>query len=47
LQTGRSTSWDMPPVHFAIVLFWKWGLMNYLPWMALNHDPPDLNLLSS
>jgi hypothetical protein len=29
-------------------LFWRWGgLMNYLPWLALNQDPPDLSLSSS
>jgi hypothetical protein len=28
-------------------LFWKWDLANYLPRLALNHDPPDLSFLSS
>jgi hypothetical protein len=23
-------------------LFWRWDLMNYLPWLALNLDLPDL-----
>jgi hypothetical protein len=27
--------------------FSRWGLTNYLPGLALNHDPPDLCLLSS
>jgi hypothetical protein len=27
-------------------LFWRWGLMNYLPVLALNHIPPDLSLPS-
>jgi hypothetical protein len=25
----------------------RWDLGNILPWLALNHDPPDLCLLSS
>jgi hypothetical protein len=25
----------------------RWGLVNYLPGLALNRDPPDLCLLSS
>jgi hypothetical protein len=26
---------------FLLWLFWRWGaLMNYLPELALNHDPP-------
>jgi hypothetical protein len=28
-------------------LFWRWGLMNYLPWLFLNSDPPYLSLPSS
>jgi hypothetical protein len=28
-------------------LFWTWDLKNYLPWLASNHDPPNLSLLSS
>jgi hypothetical protein len=27
-------------------LFWRWGFMNYLPWLASNHNPPDLSFLS-
>jgi hypothetical protein len=26
-------------------LFWRWGLSNYLPKLALNYDPCDLSLL--
>jgi hypothetical protein len=28
-------------------LFWRWGLLNYLPGLASNDKPPDLSLLSS
>jgi hypothetical protein len=28
-------------------LFWRWGLENYLPRLALNCDPPNFNLPSS
>jgi hypothetical protein len=31
---------------FLVMGFLRWGLMNYLPGLALNHDPPDLCLLS-
>jgi hypothetical protein len=37
--------WAPPPVHF-LWLFWRWGLMNYLPGLASNCDPPDLSLSS-
>jgi hypothetical protein len=32
---------------FSFWLFCRWGFMNYLPGLALNHDPPDLSLPSS
>jgi hypothetical protein len=28
-------------------LFWTWGLVNYLPRLALNHNPPDRSLPTS
>jgi hypothetical protein len=28
-------------------LFWRWSLVNYLPGLALNHNPPNLILPSS
>jgi hypothetical protein len=28
-------------------LFWRWGLVNYLPGLVLNRDPPNLSLPSS
>jgi hypothetical protein len=28
-------------------LFWRWGLLNYLPRLASNHDPPNLSIPSS
>jgi hypothetical protein len=28
-------------------LFWGWGLLIYLPGLALNHYPPDLSLPNS
>jgi hypothetical protein len=36
--------------HLQNILFWliwKWGLLNYLPGLASNWGPLDLNLLSS
>jgi hypothetical protein len=27
-------------------VFWRWYLVHYLLWLALNHDPPDLSLPS-
>jgi hypothetical protein len=30
-----------------IWLVWRWGLMNYLPRMASNRNPPSLSLLNS
>jgi hypothetical protein len=36
--------------HFQSILlqlFWRWGLTNYLPRLALNSDHPDLSLQSS
>jgi hypothetical protein len=48
LQNRYFTAWATPPVHFALVIFWKWvGLENYLSGLALNHDPPNLILPSS
>jgi hypothetical protein len=32
---------------FVMGLFSRQGLMNYLPGLASNHDPPDLCFLSS
>jgi hypothetical protein len=31
---------------FAL-LFWRWDLQNYLPWLASDHNPLDLSLPSS
>jgi hypothetical protein len=28
-------------------LFWRWGLTNYVPWLASNLDPLYLSLPSS
>jgi hypothetical protein len=28
-------------------LFWRWGLVNYLPRLAANHDSPNFSLPSS
>jgi hypothetical protein len=33
--------------HFQSILFWlfwRWGVVNYLPGLVSNHDPPDLSL---
>jgi hypothetical protein len=38
----------MPPVHFSLVILeMGGGLENYLPGLALNHDPSNLSLPSS
>jgi hypothetical protein len=33
--------------HHASFYWLRWGLAKCLPGLALNHDPPDLRLLSS
>jgi hypothetical protein len=40
------TSWDIRPAHLFL-LFWKWRLVNYLPRLPSNCNPPDLSLPSS
>jgi hypothetical protein len=37
----------MPLVHFGLVNFWRWCLLNYLPGLALNHSSPYLSLPGS
>jgi hypothetical protein len=37
----------MLELHLQFVLlwlFWRWGLLNYFPWLASNRDPPYLSL---
>jgi hypothetical protein len=46
LQSKHSIAWVIPPVYFALVIFWRWSLLNYLPQLASNHDPPDLSFPS-
>jgi hypothetical protein len=36
-----------PPFRFALVIFGDGGLLNYLPRLASNHDPPYLSLPNS
>jgi hypothetical protein len=31
LQSKCSTTWATLPVHFALLISWKWGLVNYSP----------------
>jgi hypothetical protein len=31
LQSRHSTTWTIPLVHFVLVVFWRWGLVNYFP----------------
>jgi hypothetical protein len=40
------TPWALLPAPFCDGFFWD-GVINYLPGLALNHDPPDLCLLCS
>jgi hypothetical protein len=48
LQSRCSTTCDITPVHFALVIFGGEGsLRHYLPWLALSHDPPDLSFPNS
>jgi hypothetical protein len=41
--------WPLEPQLQSILLWllWRWGLMNYLPELASNLNPPDLSLPSS
>jgi hypothetical protein len=41
------TPWATPPALSCERFFSRQGLMNYLPKLASNHDPPNLCLLSS
>jgi hypothetical protein len=36
-----------PPALYCDGFYQEMGLKNYLPWLALNHDPPYLCFLSS
>jgi hypothetical protein len=47
LQSRLSTAWATPPVHLPLVILEMGGLLNYLPWLALNCNPPNLSLPSS
>jgi hypothetical protein len=38
------STWATPPVYFCSGFFWRWGLSNCLPRVALNHSSPDFNL---
>jgi hypothetical protein len=41
LQSRCSAAWVTPPVHFALIVLEMGGnLVNYLPGLASNHDPP-------
>jgi hypothetical protein len=43
LQSTHSTTW--PHLQSILLwLFWRWDLVNYLPRLASNRDPPDLSL---
>jgi hypothetical protein len=48
LHTCKADALLLEPYFQSILLwlFWRWGLVNYLP-MASNHDLPDLSLPSS
>jgi hypothetical protein len=35
------------PQSIFLWLFWRWGLVNYLPGLALKHNPPNLIIPSS
>jgi hypothetical protein len=45
-KTG-ALSLELQPQSILLWLFWRWGLASYLSMLALNHDPPDIGLLSS
>jgi hypothetical protein len=46
LQSRCLTTWaNLLPI--LLWLFWRWGLMNYLPRLALNYDAPNLSLPNS
>jgi hypothetical protein len=46
---GLNSGIHLQPFHqlFFVMGFWREGLTNYLPRLALNLDPPDLCLLSN
>jgi hypothetical protein len=54
-QPGPSSSNFMLPavavmtgvLHTPTFFLLRWGLTDFLPRLALTHDPPDLSLLSS
>jgi hypothetical protein len=46
LNSGPSL-WATPSALFLWKVFWDRVSWNYLPGLALNHDPSDLCLLSS
>jgi hypothetical protein len=46
LQSRRSTTWALPPVHFVLIIL-RWDLANYLPKLAWKLDPPYLSFPSS
>jgi hypothetical protein len=41
------TPWATSPGLLFVTGFWRHCHSNYLPGLALNHDPPDLCLLNS
>jgi hypothetical protein len=49
LHTCKASALSLEPHLQSILLwlFWTWGLENYLPRLASNHDPTDISLPSS
>jgi hypothetical protein len=47
LQSRHSTTWNTPPTHFVLVILEGEGLSNYLPGLALNHNPLNLSFPNS
>jgi hypothetical protein len=43
----KTSTLATPPVHFALVTFWRWSLANYLLGLASNLNLPDLSFPSS
>jgi hypothetical protein len=43
LQSWHSITSASPLIHFGLII-WRLSLLNYLPWLVLNLDRPNLSL---
>jgi hypothetical protein len=50
LHTHKAGALPLCPLHLQSILhrlFWRWGLSNYLPRVASNHNTPNLSFPNS